>query len=68
VVTVYNHDQTSGFHTSDSIPMISVAQLKSLRELFCSYQLAAVENIHVPKQRDTGPARALLSLRDVNGW
>jgi hypothetical protein len=44
------------------------APLKSLGELFGSYDLAALESMGVPGQGGASPVTAIRGLRAVDGW
>jgi hypothetical protein len=47
---------------------LRAAQLKSLKELFGSYDLAAPDKVGVPKQNGAGPATAIHGLHVMDGW
>jgi hypothetical protein len=47
---------------------LRAAQLKSLKELFGSYDLAAPDKVGVPKQNGAGPVTAIYSLHVIDGW
>lgn len=47
---------------------LRAAQLKSLKELFGSYDLAAPDKVGVPKQNGAGPTTAIHGLHVVDGW
>jgi hypothetical protein len=47
---------------------LRAAQLKSLKELFGSYDLAAPDKVGVPKQNGAGPATTIHGLHVMDGW
>jgi hypothetical protein len=47
---------------------LRAAQLKSLKELFGSYDLADPSEVGVPGQNGGGPAAAIHGLHTIDGW